>query len=540
MSSIGRASVLIGAGTIVSRVSGLLRTIMLAAIVGTVASKAGDAFGLANQLPNNIYTVISTGVLTAVIVPQIVKAAAHADGGRAFVSKLFTLGTVILLAATALAMIAAPVIVQVYVNPDDFRPDQIALATAFAYWCLPQVFFYGLFALLGEILNARRVFGPYTWAPIVNNVVSVIGFGVFLLLFGGPSPDIVQWTPTMIGLLGGIATGGIVVQTLVLLVFWRRAGLQLRPDFQWRGVGLRHIGRLAGWTFLMVIVGQIAGLVQSRVLSEATGDGPSIIATQNAWLVFMLPYSIIVLSIGTPYFTQLSEHAAAGRDDEVKNDIVRSIRVLGMFIVAATAALAVASVPATRIFTNRPDEALAAAPLLLCFLVCLLPLAVLFVIQRTFYAYNDTRTPFLFTLVQGGLVAATAVAAAWSMDAGMIQVTQLAATVALGQSVASIVQVIIATVILNRRLGGIRVGEWLLPLMRFALVGIPAAAAGWGVVLLCGGPTGWIAGDKLTGALAAALIGSVVIAVYLGILALLRTPELEPALALGRRFLPKR
>ena len=540
MSSIGRASVLIGAGTIVSRVSGLLRTIMLAAIVGTVFSKAGDAFGLANQLPNNIYTVISTGVLTAVIVPQIVKAAGHADGGRAFVSKLFTLGTVILLVATALAMIAAPVIVEVYVDPSEFAPDQIALATAFAYWCLPQVFFYGLFALLGEILNARRVFGPYTWAPIVNNVVSVIGFGIFLLLFGGPSPDIVQWTPTMIGLLGGIATGGIVVQTLVLLVFWRRAGLQLRPDFQWRGVGLRHIGRLAGWTFLMVIVGQIAGLVQSRVLSEASGYGPSIIAMQNAWLVFMLPYSIIVLSIGTPYFTQLSEHAAVGRDDEVKNDIVRSIRVLGMFVIAATAALAVAAVPATRIFTNHPDEALAAAPLLLCFLVCLLPLAVLFVIQRTFYAYNDTRTPFLFTLVQGGLVVATAVAAAWSLDAGMIQITQLAAAVALGQSVASIVQVIIATVILNRRLGGIRVGEWLLPLGRFALAALPAAAAGWGLVLLCGGPTGWIASDKLTGVLAAALIGSVVLAVYLGILALFRTPELAPALALGRRFLPNR
>jgi len=540
VSSIGRASVLIGAGTIVSRVSGLLRTIMLAAIVGTVFSKAGDAFGLANQLPNNIYTVISTGVLTAVIVPQIVKAAGHADGGRAFVSKLFTLGTVILLVATALAMIAAPVIVEVYVDPSEFAPDQIALATAFAYWCLPQVFFYGLFALLGEILNARRVFGPYTWAPIVNNVVSVIGFGIFLLLFGGPSPDIVQWTPTMIGLLGGIATGGIVVQTLVLLVFWRRAGLQLRPDFQWRGVGLRHIGRLAGWTFLMVIVGQIAGLVQSRVLSEASGYGPSIIAMQNAWLVFMLPYSIIVLSIGTPYFTQLSEHAAVGRDDEVKNDIVRSIRVLGMFVIAATAALAVAAVPATRIFTNHPDEALAAAPLLLCFLVCLLPLAVLFVIQRTFYAYNDTRTPFLFTLVQGGLVVATAVAAAWSLDAGMIQITQLAAAVALGQSVASIVQVIIATVILNRRLGGIRVGEWLLPLGRFALAALPAAAAGWGLVLLCGGPTGWIASDKLTGVLAAALIGSVVLAVYLGILALFRTPELAPALALGRRFLPNR
>ncbi|WP_270353069.1 murein biosynthesis integral membrane protein MurJ [Microbacterium testaceum] len=540
MSSIGRASVLIGAGTIVSRVSGLLRTIVLVAIVGSVGTAAGDAFGLANQLPNNIYTVISTGVLTAVIVPQIVKAAAHADGGRAFVSKLFTLGTVILLAATALAMIAAPFIVTIYIDPAKVQPDQIALATAFAYWCLPQVFFYGLYALLGEILNARKVFGPYTWAPIVNNLVSIVGFGAFLLIFGGPSPDVVQWTPTMIGMLGGVATGGIVLQTIVLLVFWRRAGLQLRPDFRWRGVGLRHIGRLAGWTFLMVIVGQLAGIVQTRVLSGASGTGPAIIASQNAWLVFMLPYSIIVLSIGTPYFTQLSEHAAAERHDEVKADIVRSIRVLGLFIVAATAALAIAAVPATRVFTNGADEALAAAPLLLCFLVCLLPLAVLFVIQRTFYAYNDTRTPFFFTLVQGALVTVTALAAGAAASAGVIPITQLAAAVALGQSFSSIVQVVIATVILDRRLGGIGIREWMPQLLRFVLVAVPAAAAGWGVVLLCGGTTGWLASDKLWGALGAALVGTVVLAVYLGILALFRTPELAPALALGRRFLPKR
>ncbi|KQR26241.1 murein biosynthesis integral membrane protein MurJ [Microbacterium sp. Leaf151] len=540
MSSIGRASVLIGAGTIVSRVSGLLRIVVLVAIVGSVGSAAGDAFGLANQLPNNIYTVISTGVLTAVIVPQIVKAAAHADGGRAFVSKLFTLGTVILLAATALAMIAAPLIVTVYIDPAKVEPDQIALATAFAYWCLPQIFFYGLYALLGEILNARKVFGPYTWAPIVNNVVSIVGFGIFLLLFGGPSPDVLLWTPTMIALLGGVATGGIVLQTVVLLVFWRRAGLQLRPDFHWRGVGLRHIGRLAGWTFLMVIVGQLAGIVQTRVLSGASGTGPAIIATQNAWLVFMLPYSIIVLSIGTPYFTQLSEHAAAGRHDEVKSDIVRSIRVLGLFIVVATAALAVAAVPATRVFTNSSDEALAAAPVLLCFLVCLLPLAVLFVIQRTFYAYNDTRTPFFFTLAQGVLVAVTALIAGAAVGAGALPLAQLAAGVALGQSLASVVQVVVATVILHRRLGGIGVRAWLTPLGRFVLVAVPAAAAGWGVVLLCGGPEGWLSASVVSGALGAALVGSVVLAVYIGILALLRTPELEPAFALGRRFLPKR
>lgn len=532
MSSIGRASVLIGAGTIVSRVSGLVRTIVLVAAIGSVGA-AGDAFAVANQLPNNIYAIISTGLLTAVVVPQIVKAAAHADGGQAFISKLFTLGAVGLLGATALAIICAPLLVQVYASK--FSPDQLALSTAFAYWCLPQIFFYGLYALLGEILNARRVFGPYTWAPIVNNIVSILGFGAFILVFGGPQTRVDAWNPGMIAILAGTATLGIVVQTVVLLFFWRRAGLALRPDFQWKGVGLRHIGRLAGWTFLMVVAGQLAGIVQSNVLSGASGEDPAIFASQNAWLLFMLPYSIIVLSIGTPYFTQLSEHAAAGRHEEVKADISRSIRTLGFFIVAATAALAVAAVPATRIFANGPAEAVAAAPVLLCFLLCLVPLAVLFVVQRTFYAYNDTRTPFFFTLLQCVLVAGGALIAG-----AVLPREDLAAGVALTQSIASIVQVLVATVLLHRRLSGIGTTAWLLALGKFALAALPAAAAGFGVLLLLGGFDGWTTTSAVAGAAGAAIVGLVVLAVYIGILAVFRAPELAPALALGRRFLPRR
>lgn len=531
MSSIGRASVLIGAGTIVSRVIGLVRGIVLVAAIGTIGG-AGDAFAVANQLPNNIYAIISTGLLTAVVVPQIVKAAAHSDGGQAFISKLFTLGTVGLLAAAVLATIAAPLLVRVYAS--EFTPDQLALSTAFAYWCLPQIFFYGLYALLGEILNARRVFGPYTWAPIVNNVVSIAGFGTFIALFG-PQTQVGTWTPTMIAVLAGTATLGIVVQAALLMFFWRRAGLTLRPDFRWKGVGLRHIGRLAGWTFLMVVAGQLAGIVQSNVLSSASGEDPAMFASQNAWLLFMLPYSIIVLSIGTPYFTQLSEHASGGRDDQVRADISRSIRTLGFFIVASTAALAVAAVPASRIFTRSAAEAAAVAPVLLCFLVSLVPLAVLFVVQRTFYAYNDTRTPFFFTLLQCALVVGGALLAGAFVDRG-----HLAAGVALTQSFASVVQVIVATVLLHRRMNGIGTASWLRTLGAFTLAAIPAAAAGWGVWLLIGADAGWALSNPLAGALGAGIIGSAVLAVYIAILAAFRTPELAPAITMARRFLPQR
>ncbi|WP_322410515.1 murein biosynthesis integral membrane protein MurJ [Microbacterium invictum] len=536
MSDIGRASVLIGAGTIVSRLTGLLRNVVLVTAIGSVASQAGDAFATAISIPNSVYAIISAGLLTAVIVPQIVRAGAHPDTGQAFISKLVTLATIILLAATAVATVLAPWLVALYAP--SYSAEQQALAVAFAYWLLPQILFFGLFALFGEILNARRVFGPYTWAPIVNNVVSIIGFLIFLALFGGPVSTVTSWTPQMIALLAGSATAGIVCQAGVLLIFWRRAGLRLRPDFRWRGVGLRGIGRLAGWTFLMVLVGQLAGFVQSRVMSEASGIGAAAQASANAWLIFMLPYSIIVLSIGTPYFTRLSEHATAGRDGDVRRDVVSSIRTLGLFTVVAAVAIAVAAVPASRIFTDDAAQAVEASAVLCAYLVSLVPLAVLFVVQRTFYAYDDTRTPFFFTLLQGGIVVGTAWTAGFLVQAGIIPLTLLAAAIALGQSSATLVQVIVAAVLLHRRMDGIGARSWTTALLTFALAALPAAAAGWGVYLATGGAAGWMVADKLLGALGAAVIGLVTLVVYLGVLALLRTPDLAPALGMVRRFLP--
>ena len=538
MSSLGRASALLAAGTLVSRATGLLRTIVLVTLVGASSSEAADAFAAANQLPNDVFSLISTGILTAVIVPQIVQVAAHRDGGSAFISKLFTLGTVVLVVTTAVAMLAAPFLVSFVTG--DGTPAMQALATAFAYWCLPQILFYGLYAMIGETLNARRIFGPFTWAPVVNNLVSIAGFLILAAAFGGVQTTTESWTPERIAWLGGLSTLGIVLQALVLLLFWPRTHLSLRPDFRWRGVGLGTTGKLASWTLLMAVVSLVAGYLQHRVASGASGHGASLAVMMNAWLVFMLPYSVIVLSIGTPYFTQISEHAAARRDDDVRADISRSIRILGLFITGALAAVLAAAIPASRVFTTDAQGAVDAALVLVAYLISLLPLAVLFIVQRTFYAYGDTRTPFFFTLLQAVLVVGTAFGAQALWAAEVLPTEQLAAALALGQSFATVLQTIVATWLLRRRLGGLGTGAWLLSLLRFVIAGVPAAAAGWGVYLLIGGADGWTAGSQIAGAAGCLVIGPVVVVVYLGALALLRAPELSAATGLVRRFLPGR
>ncbi len=470
--------------------------------------------------------------LAGVIVPQIIKAGSHRDGGSAFVSKLLTLGIVALAATTLVAVVAAPILVQWY-GPR-LGPEGVALTLAFAYWCLPQLLFYGLYALLGEILNARRIFGPFAWSPIINNVVSILGFLVFIWVFG-LHRDATGWTPEMVALMGGTATLGIVAQALVLLLFWRRAGLHVRPDFQWRGIGLRHIGRLAGWTFLMVVVGQLAGLLQTNLVGAASREGASVAAMQYAWLVFMLPFSVIVLSIGTPYFTQLSEHVAAGRADAVRADLDSSTRIIGVFMVGALAAIVAAIVPVSRIFTDTGEDAVQFALVLGAYLVALLPLSVQFVIQRTFYAYHDTRTPFLFTLVQCTLVAITAVAAYT-----MLPLALLAFGIALGQSLSNVVQLALAMGLLRRKLGQLGLRRAGFAMLRFIAAAIPATAAGWLGFLLLGGVGGWATADRATAILSAALVGGVTLIVYLAFLAILRAPELQVAVGAVRRFLPGR
>ncbi len=534
MASLGRASAVIAGGTLVSRLTGLVRSILLVAVIGSYMSRPADAFAIAATLPTNVYELLAAGVITGIIVPQIVKAAAHSDGGSRFVSKLLTLGTVLLVGATAVVMALAPVLIWMYAAT--YPPEQHALAVAFAYWLLPQLLFYGLYALLGEALNARRVFGPYSWAPTVNNLVSIAGFTIFLVVFGGPHTQISDWTPTMIALLGGTATLGIALQTVVLLFFWKRTKLRIRPDFGWRGIGLRHIGTLAWWTFLAVLVGQLAYIVQTQVVSAASGKASTAVMGY-AWLIFMLPHSIVAMSISTTYFTRLAEEVSEGRLDAVGPNLDESIRAISVFGFGFTAAIAAASVPLSRVFSNTTDGAVATAWVVCAYLVALVPFGVLMVIRRAFFAFQDTRTPFFFGVTQAVLTALGALLALAAVALDLLPLAFLAVGVALTQSLATFVQLPLAVRLLRRHTdtGALR-STWR-ALGRFAVAAVPAFAAGWATFLLLGGTDGWAASDKLLGAIGAALVGGVTLLVYVAALAVLRAPELAIATRTVRRLL---
>ena len=538
---IGRAGAIMASGTIISRLLGFLSAILLARTLGTVGSGA-DAFALANQLPNNIYALIAGGVMTAVLVPQIVRATSNSDGGAAYINKIVTLGFVIFIALAALATLLAPLLVMLYAREGGgdgpgFSDADIALATALAYWCLPQVLFYALYSLFGEVLNARSVFGPFTWAPVLNNLVVITGLLIFGALFSGvDTSNALEWTPSMTALLGGGATAGIALQALILLVFWRRAGIRYRPDFAWRGVGLAATGKAAGWLFGMILIAQVAGVVQANVATLATSDGEAGLAILRfSWLLFMVPHSVITVSLATAYFTRMSGHASAGETNLLRADVTTSVRRIGLMMVLASAGLITLSIPFARLFGGAADDVSAMALVMSAYAVGLVAFSLVFVIQRVYYSLGDTRTPFMFQLVHTTVFIALAlVVSGFSTD-------QIASSLALSASIASWLQLVLALVLLRKKLGGLRLHTLVGRLLLFTIAAVLASAAGVAIVNALGGgdPDGFVMSAAI-GPLVALASGAIVMSlVYFGVLRLIRNDDAAAILDGGIRLLRK-
>ena len=527
-------------GTVISRVLGFARSVMLAMAIG-VTTNAADAFGVANQLPNNVYAIIVGGVLQAVLVPQIVRARSHADGGKGYVDKLLTFIITIFFVTTVVTTLAAPLLVSLYTS--GWSADQLALATAFAYWCLPQLFFYGLYSLLGEVLNARSAFGPFMWAPVLNNVVALAGLFAYIVMFGA-DPTGVQgvgnWTQSQISFIAGSATLGVAAQALILFVAWRRIGLKLNLNFKWRGFGLRPALKAASWSLGMVLVTQIGGLVQTIVASSAVTARSNSVAVASvaaaaiAWLIFMLPHSVATVSIATAYFTKMSAHVQENRIDLLKQDLAQGLRTISMVSVFSSVVLIVLAYPVSRIFIGEYVGTVALGNVLIALMFGLLPFSFVFMMQRAFYALEDTRTPFVFTTVQialhifGSLSMSVLISREW-LVVSLSAVTSVTVTI----------QAIIAYRMLRKRIGTLAEHQIASSTIKFVLVAAISGLSGWLVLQQIGGVgEGAFAVKSIVNSLVAdVLVGGVMLLVYLVLLKLLRVREVESVFAKARGIL---
>ena len=454
---LARRSALMATGTVVSRITGVGRDIAAAAALGFYL--VADAFSLGNSLPNILYILVIGGALNAVFVPQLVRRMADdADGGKAYADRLLTLAGVALLVLSVVAVLAAPWIVDLY-TPADYPPAEYELAVAFARLCLPQIFFYGAYTMLSQVLNARGHFAIPMFAPIANNIVAITTFLLFIAIAGTSAAADGVLTSDQVALLGIGTTLGVIAQAVILIPVLARTGYRFQPRFDWRGAGLGKAGALATWTILLVLVNQLTYLVITRLATQANVNAAAegltaagLTTYQKAHLVFVLPHSIITVSIVTAMLPALSRIAHEHRFSQVGHDIAATMRLVAALVVPVAAVLFVTgSELASLLFgygAATTEQADVMGLVVSAFMIGLLPFTLFYVLLRGFYALEDTRTPFLVTVAFSALWLALAVPVFPALPAGGGQVAGLALTYGLSYWAGFV----IAWVILARRL----------------------------------------------------------------------------------------
>jgi putative peptidoglycan lipid II flippase len=391
-----RSSGVVAVGTLLSRITGLLRTALTGTALGVAG--VGAAYNLANNTPNMIYDLLLGGVLSATLLPALVGNRRRGDDeGTAAV---LTVATVALAVISVAALIFAPVIVGGYAaiaqggaNPPSAAETDLAVTLLRLF--APQVLFYGLTTLWGAYLNAHGRFAAAALAPVANNVWMAFILLATIRALGSSSAADVANDGALVWLLGAGTTTGIAVMALVLLPAMMRAGLPLRWRFDLRHPSVREVGRLSGWTFGYVLCNQVTLYVVIGLAGSLNA------AWAYAYQFFQLPYGVFTVSIMTAFTPTLAALADAGRMAELRDRFLQGFRLVLVTVLPATVAFAVLArpliwavfVPWGKGFTA--EDVGPTADTLLGLACGMVGFSVYLYVLRAFYALKDTRTPFL-------------------------------------------------------------------------------------------------------------------------------------------------
>jgi putative peptidoglycan lipid II flippase len=547
--SVLSSSAVMAAGTVVSRLSGFVRGALLAAALGQFLH--AELFTIANTIPNMLYILLAGGIFNAVLVPQLVRAIERdPDGGERYTNLVITVAALFLAGVTAILVIFAPLLMQVFLSEQYFTPEydeHRASIIDLARYCLPQVFFYGMFVLVGQILNARGRFGPMMWAPIANNLISVLVLVGYLVVFGPTSDPYAAYSTQQELVLGIGSTLGIVAQLAVLVPFLRAAGVRYRPRFDLRGSGLGHTLRLATWTIGFIIVNQIAYTVVVRIASSGVAAGAvddagtGYTVYSQAFLLMMVPHSVATVSLATAILPRLSRSAAAGDLRAVGREVDHTLRTALTLILPFVLLLPVVAGPVVEVVYGwgaAAPNVEVYAPSLALFAPGLLFFTIHYLVLRGFYALEQTRTVFWVQCVVAGVNIAAAVAYTRDIDP-----IDTAPRLVLAYATAYLAGSVVSFLVLRRRTSGpegpgVDLRGLTGAVGRMLAAAVPATAVAYAVRL---GLEAWW-GDDLKVAvvptLATVALVQVLIFVVLG--RRLRVAEVEEMVGLVARRLPAR
>ncbi|MCP3818115.1 murein biosynthesis integral membrane protein MurJ [Streptomyces sp. A3M-1-3] len=530
-----KSSAVMAAGTMVSRLTGFVRSLVITAALG--AAVLGDTYTIAYTLPTMIYILTVGGGLNSVFVPQLVRAMKNdEDGGEAYANRLLTLVMVALGIIVIAAVFAAPALIRAMSDTIASNPEANSVAVVFARYCLPTIFFMGVHVVMGQILNARGKFGAMMWTPVLNNIVMIFTFGLFIWVYGtsAESGMAVETIPADGVRLLGIGTLlGLVVQALAMIPYLREAGFRFRPRFDWKGHGLGKTVKLAKWTVFFVLANQAGVLVVTQLATaagEASGrSGAGFLAYSNAQLIWGMPQAIITVSVMAALLPRISRAAHDNDPGAVRDDISQGLRNSAVAIVPVSFAFVALGLPmCTLLFGPSGAEAARSMGfILMAFGLGLIPYSVQYVVLRGFYAYEDTRTPFYNTVIVAAVNAAVS-ALAYVVLPSRWAVVGMAAAYGLAYAVG----VSVAWRRLRNRLGGDLDGAHVIrTYARLSGACVPAALAAGAVAFAI---TKGLGSGALGSLAALAGGGAVLLAVFLVAAKRMRIEELNALVGMVR------
>ena len=548
------STMLMASGTLVSRILGMVRVLLVAYLLHSHTLQA-DTFSIASGIPTQMYMLVAGGILNAILVPQLMKSRRlDPDSGQAFSDRIVTLFVLMVTGLTAILLIANPLVVRLMTQPDWRVPTMEAqygsLMTLTAL-LMPQVFFFGIFFLGGQILNSRGSFGPLMWAPALNNVIQVIMLGAYAVIWGFHTDTTVPFTRSQLLLLGIGSVMGVVCQTVILIPFLKKVGFRYKPRFDFFHTGLGSTAHLAKWALALVVIDQVNYVIVTRMAGVATlhGDGAGETVLNFALLIALLPHALFTVSLGTALLPSLSGLAVGQEWKRFTDQFMSSVRTIYAAIIPISLIMIAVGLPVGTIAFGGSGGTYIGRTLIVLTLG-MIPITLRFLIMRGFNSMQNTRTPFFVEVV---FVAITSALSIILVVVVKVPLTWVAPSIALGYTIGYLVSTVVAWILFRKIVPGVGGHSLTSHTVRLIAISIPSALVAAGVMAIHHGLTyGW--GAKrfcefcliqsrsmyvITGVLGLATAGILGLGVYWGLAKLIKIPEIADLTNLIRSKLRK-
>jgi len=531
------STMVMASGTLVSRILGGVRVLLVGYLL-TVSMPQSDMYALATEIPTAAYTLLAGGVLTAILLPQLMRAMnTDADGGQAFSDRIVTLFGLLLITLTLLLTVGTPLVIRLMSDAKWRTPGMTAqyhsllMLTAL---CMPQVFFYGVFFLASQLLNARSSFGPVAWAPVANNIVQILMLGTYAVVWGFHTDTSQPFTTEQMLLLGLGSVAGVAVQSIILIPYLKKVGFRYHPRFDFLHTGLGRTAQVAKWALALVAIDQVNYIVITRLASRATvsGHGAGIAAFNSAMWISIVPHSLLTVSLVTVLMPSLSTLSVTGQWERFAGQFQSSIRTVYAAIIPIACLLGTMGVPiATTAFSAERGGAYVGWTLAVLG-VGLIPFTLRYLVNKGFNAMENTRTPFMMEII---FVVVTCLVSIVLILVVKIPAVWVAPSIALGYSLGYLVSASQAFRRLRKAVPNLAAASLGAHTVRLICISLPGAALA-GVI--CWLQNRYISGliPSLLGLVVAGLVG---IGVYWGLARLIHISEVQDLETLIRSKLRK-